>query len=99
MTSTSFPGSNPFSITISVCEFAKFCFVFFFFQIEMATVGVKNKDKIQSRHFNREIIYELFRKHAAKLEGQWPAYDGRTFLILTKKLFDEHIFTVSTSNF
>lgn len=68
-------------------------------QIELAAAGVRNRDRIQSRHLNREVIDELFRKHAQKLEGQSPAYDGRKTLILTKHLFDEHIFSVSTLKF
>ena len=68
-------------------------------QVELSTAGAKNRDKIQSRRLNRDIIWELFKKHETTLLHQWPAYDGRKTLILAKKFADEHIFTVSTVMF
>ncbi|XP_028968542.1 protein argonaute-2 [Galendromus occidentalis] len=66
--------------------------------VELSTAGAKLKDRIQSRRLNREIIWNLFKKHQDKLGDAWPAYDGRKTLISTKNFFDEHIFTVSGRN-
>ena len=63
-------------------------------QVELPAPGEPNRDRVNSRRLNREIMERVFAINEGELLHQRPAYDGRKTLICAKKFFDEHYFVV-----
>ncbi|OQR70493.1 protein argonaute-3-like, partial [Tropilaelaps mercedesae] len=51
--------------------------------------GVKARDRIASRYFNRKIMLKVFHDHNRYLGSDFPAYDGRKILIMNHRPFEE----------